>query len=170
MSIRIMDEVWELPYINTGELALLLAIAKHCDDEGVCWPSGERLRKMCKWGSKSTYTRYIKILQYVGLIKKTARADTLEGRQTDLITLDCSKVQRTELLPRLRDARKKFAHKKPISTPPCTDSKINDLTPDKYTRVYPNHKPSQEEKIGNSSFNLSAEAISIANELDKAIQ
>jgi hypothetical protein len=110
MSVRIMSQVWELPHLATGERLLLLAIADHCNDDGFCYPSAERLRHKCGWASTATYTKHIKILQDAKLIKKTARASTLEGRKTDLIEVIHSNIHTGVLLDLLTVSRKKYSH------------------------------------------------------------
>ena len=87
-----MSLVWELEHINTNELVLMLAIADHCNDEGVCYPSADRLRKKCKWASKTTYTKTMKILKEVDLISSKSRASRKDGRKTNLLIINPSKV------------------------------------------------------------------------------
>jgi len=38
MSIKIMDRVWRISSCEGSQLLLLLALADHANDEGVCWP------------------------------------------------------------------------------------------------------------------------------------
>jgi hypothetical protein len=114
MSLKIMAEVWKLPFVNVGEKLLLLAIADHCNDEGMCFPSAVRLQKKCGWKSTATYSKHIKILKEAGLIRKTPRASTLEGRKTDVIRMNLSSFHTCKDLDRLRAARRKFGRKNTI--------------------------------------------------------
>ena len=42
MSVRVMGAVWDIPIPPTRKL-VLMAMADHANDEGVCWPSQERI-------------------------------------------------------------------------------------------------------------------------------
>lgn len=48
MSIRVMAKVWDTSSHERSELLCLLAIADHCDDEGVSWPSIPRLAQKAR--------------------------------------------------------------------------------------------------------------------------
>ena len=167
MSVRIMSQVWELPHLTTGERLLLLAIADHCNDDGVCYPSAERLRIKCGWGSSATYSRHIKILQDAKLIKKTPRASTTEGRKTDLIEVIHSSIHTGVLLDLLRVSRKKHSGNCAINSHVRTNAPDKGFSPHVFTRVNTNHKGlSQEEKISGTDFDLQVESNSIADELE----
>jgi hypothetical protein len=43
MSIRLMSQVWDHSSLEGTSLLMLLAIADHANDDGVCWPSVRRL-------------------------------------------------------------------------------------------------------------------------------
>jgi hypothetical protein len=167
MSVRIMSQVWELPHLATGERLLLLAIADHCNDDGVCYPSAQRLRVKCGWGSSATYTRHIKILQGAKLIKKTPRASTKEGRKTDLIEVIHSNIHTGVLFDLLKVSRKKYSSNTAINSHGCNDAPTKGLSPQVFTRVNTNHKGlSQEEKVSSTDFDIQTESNSIADELE----
>lgn len=46
MSVRVMGAVWDLP-IPAARKLVLLALADHANDEGICWPSQERIAQKC---------------------------------------------------------------------------------------------------------------------------
>lgn len=48
MSAKVYAAVWKHSKHKGGALLLLLALADHADDEGVCWPGVKRLASMCK--------------------------------------------------------------------------------------------------------------------------
>ena len=139
MSIIAMNEVWEIPHLQANERLLLLAIASHINNEGICWPSAERLRKKCCWGSTATYTRYIKILKSAGLIIKKPRADTLTGRQTDLISMNHSNIHPSELLDRLKAARAKLVRRNAINSHEQIIRPTKGLKPEVFTRTKTNY-------------------------------
>ncbi len=113
MSIRLMSDVWELP-LNTNEKMVLLAIADHANDDGVAYPSWERIQKKCSISSKSTITKIMKILEGVGIIEVTKRGDLKEGRKTNIYKVYLSKSTHLELIDKLAIEREK--HKRTIST------------------------------------------------------
>jgi hypothetical protein len=45
MSIKIMSAVWEREDLDASERLVMLSLADHSDDEGVCYPSIARLAK-----------------------------------------------------------------------------------------------------------------------------
>ena len=47
MSIEIMSKVFSQSKAKGAARLVLLAIAEHCDDNGVCWPSISRLARYC---------------------------------------------------------------------------------------------------------------------------
>ena len=46
MSIKLMSRVWDMD-IPQHQKLLLLALADHANDEGVCWPNQETLATRC---------------------------------------------------------------------------------------------------------------------------
>lgn len=67
MSVKMMTAVWELQ-LRAPQQQLLLAMADHADDDGVCWPSAERLG--WKTGmSRSTVFRQLQKLKTEGLLE-----------------------------------------------------------------------------------------------------
>jgi len=152
-----MSAVWEIENINTNEQILLLAIADHCNDEGRCYPSAERLRKKCKWGSKATYTRTMNILKEVGLVVSESRASRKDGRKTDLLTINPSKVHTGVQMHQIRAARAKFSSKSFKSTHGCTNAWLKARQGAKvHTGV---HKPLEATYKDCIDWNLSAEEI-----------
>ena len=47
MSIKLMSEIWdnEDPGLSGSRLNILLCLADHANDDGVCWPSIPRIAK-----------------------------------------------------------------------------------------------------------------------------
>jgi hypothetical protein len=48
MSVKAMTYVWENSPYNGNALIVHLALADHCDDQGICWPSQQYLADKCK--------------------------------------------------------------------------------------------------------------------------
>jgi len=166
MSVKIMANVWEMPELNASEKLLLLAIADHCDDQGSCYPSAERLQRKCGW-STGTYTKYINILRHAGFIKKTPRASTKDGRQNDITQIIHSSLYTGKEFDRLRDARKIYSRSNPMFLHVQRQLKYQQLkSPSLYTGKDKPLGLCQEEKNGCTDFDLQSECDSIMNELD----
>jgi len=69
MSIRIMSRVWELQDISATQKLVLLALADWANDEGLCWPSINRLAVKTGATSRSVQ-RLIRQLEELGLVKR----------------------------------------------------------------------------------------------------
>jgi hypothetical protein len=52
MSVRKQAEVWSFSKQTGTALLMMLALADHANDDGVCWPGVERLAKMCRIGPR----------------------------------------------------------------------------------------------------------------------
>lgn len=67
MSIRVMTQVWDLVQLNQSQTLVLLALADHADDEGVCWPSIDRIAKKARLERRATQ-RIIRALEDAGYL------------------------------------------------------------------------------------------------------
>lgn len=67
MSIRIMTNVWERSDINPTQKLVLLALADWANDEGLCWPSINRLASKTGIAGRSVQ-RVIRQLEDLGLV------------------------------------------------------------------------------------------------------
>ena len=57
MSVKIMSQVWELESVGATDKLVLLSLADHADDEGICYPS---IRRLCeRTGLKERATQNI---------------------------------------------------------------------------------------------------------------
>jgi len=54
MAIDVMTKVWKQSKQKGSELLLLLGIADHCDDDGVCWPSIKKLAEKSRMSERQT--------------------------------------------------------------------------------------------------------------------
>lgn len=54
MAIDVMNRVWKQSKQKGSELLLLLGIADHCDDDGVCWPSIKKLAEKSRMSERQT--------------------------------------------------------------------------------------------------------------------
>lgn len=67
MSIRIMTHVWEHQGVTPTQKLVLLALADWANDEGLCWPSIEKLCKKSCLSRRAVQTA-IKSLSDIGLL------------------------------------------------------------------------------------------------------
>ncbi|TVP84047.1 MAG: helix-turn-helix domain-containing protein [Thioalkalivibrio sp.] len=85
MALRASAWAWSLDLPTTPKL-VLLALAEHADDKGVCWPSQERIARMCGLSVRHL-RRVCSELATRGLIGIEHRPGAGNGRQTDLYRL-----------------------------------------------------------------------------------
>lgn len=68
MSVRIMSRVWDNAAALEGtQLLMLLALADHANDEGVCWPKMDRLAQKVRVGVRQAQ-RLVRELEHGGYI------------------------------------------------------------------------------------------------------
>lgn len=87
MSVKLMSIAWDMG-LPMGQKMLLLALCDHANDEGVCYPSQERLAAKCSM-ARRTVVSHLQWLEERGIVRKERRQNT-QRRKTDLyyITLD----------------------------------------------------------------------------------
>ena len=71
MSVKIMSWAWSQKIEPTRKL-ILMALADHADDDGVCWPSMKKLADKCSV-SRRTVLRNINALKEDGIISSSHR-------------------------------------------------------------------------------------------------
>jgi hypothetical protein len=81
MSISVMSNVWKYSQACGNDLLLLLAMADHADDEGVCWPSIGTLADKTRV-SESTVKRSVKELVKLGELKIEENGGTFFAKDT----------------------------------------------------------------------------------------
>ena len=82
-----MSTAWDMD-LPMGQKMLLLALCDHANDEGVCYPSQEKLAQKCSMGER-TVISHIQWLERHGILSRERRQNT-QRRKSDLyqITLD----------------------------------------------------------------------------------
>ena len=87
MSVKLMSTAWDMD-LPMGQKMLLLALCDHANDEGVCYPSQEKLAQKCSMGER-TVISHIQWLERHGILSRERRQNT-QRRKSDLyqITLD----------------------------------------------------------------------------------
>jgi len=82
MSIRLMAQVWEDTRVDTqAELLVLLALADHARDDGLCWPSMRTIAKKARIAERSAQ-RIVRRLIEKGLIELVSKGGCIEGHNT----------------------------------------------------------------------------------------
>ncbi|WP_174941276.1 helix-turn-helix domain-containing protein [Burkholderia lata] len=76
MSIHLMNQAWKTT-LATGAKFVLVAVCDTANDEGVCWPSVETIRRKCSMGER-TVQRHLDDLEQAGIISRSFR----KGRST----------------------------------------------------------------------------------------
>ena len=87
MSVKLMSAAWDMD-LPMGQKMLLLALCDHANDEGVCYPSQEKLAQKCSMGER-TVISHIQWLEKHGILNRERRQNT-QRRKSDLyqITLE----------------------------------------------------------------------------------
>jgi len=98
MSIKVMSRVWESSSQEGSALLLLLAIADHANDDGVCWPSVDRLAERARVGERWA-RRTLRRLEEAGeiiAVRGTGRGNT----NVYLVTIGMSEQEIRDTLVR----------------------------------------------------------------------
>jgi DNA-binding PadR family transcriptional regulator len=102
MSVKAMTYVWDYSPYNGNALIVHLALADHCDDQGICWPSQKYLANKCKV-SERQIRRIISQMVLDGFLFVEVRGR--EGKNNNRYRLLYKKVQDTgDLLDNHNDA------------------------------------------------------------------
>jgi Helix-turn-helix domain len=82
MSIRLMAQVWEDTRVESqAELLVLLALADHARDDGLCWPSMRTIAKKARLEERSAQ-RIVRRLIEKELIELVSKGGCIEGHNT----------------------------------------------------------------------------------------
>lgn len=85
MSVRASTWAWSLEEVMGSEALVLLALADQANDEGLCWPSQEKLAPKARQ-SVNTLRRSLRSLEKMGLLTTITRSST-RGRRSNLYLL-----------------------------------------------------------------------------------
>ncbi len=81
MSVKLMSAAWDMD-LPMGQKMLLLALCDHANDDGVCYPSQEKLAQKCSMGER-TVISHIQWLERHGIVSRERRQNT-QRRKSDL--------------------------------------------------------------------------------------
>lgn len=81
MSIKLMSKAWDLA-IPQGQKFVLIALCDHANDDGVCYPSQNKLAEKCSMSDRAVIN-HIKWLEQQGFISKERRQSS-QRRYSDL--------------------------------------------------------------------------------------
>jgi Helix-turn-helix domain len=82
MSIRLMSQVWEDTRIESqAELLVLLALADHARDDGLCWPSMRSIAGKARIEERSAQ-RIIRRLIEKGFVELVSKGGCIDGQNT----------------------------------------------------------------------------------------
>ncbi len=124
MSIRLMAKAWELD-IPTNEKMLLLALCDHSNDEGVCYPSYDKLQVKCNF-ARATVSANLKRLEAKNLVKKKLRNQAEGGRKSTVYTIDLeAQSSEVELTPQSSTAEPQNTPQSSTAEPKPLDTLFN---------------------------------------------
>ena len=86
-----MSQVWAARGLGPSEKLVLLALADHADDQGVCWPGMQGIAEKCGI-SRRTVIRVVQSLAKKGLVSVFARGNEAGQQVTNIYRLtleDC---------------------------------------------------------------------------------
>lgn len=93
VSIKVMALVWEVTDLNQCETLVALALADHANDQGLCWPSMDRVAAKARISQRQA-RRVMRSLESKGLIltkrgggRKTEKKIVTNQYQFDLASL-----------------------------------------------------------------------------------
>lgn len=87
MSVKLMSAAWDMA-LPMGQKMLLLALCDHANDDGVCYPSQEKLAQKCSMGER-TVISHIQWLERHGIVSRERRQNT-QRRKSDLYQITLS--------------------------------------------------------------------------------
>lgn len=79
MSIRLMSLVWDETDFKGTTLLCLLTLADHANDDGICWPSYERIAKRARCDRRQAM-RCVEKLKAAGLVEIVSKRPTDKGQ------------------------------------------------------------------------------------------
>lgn len=85
MNIKLMSQAWNMD-IPQGQKMVLLALCDHANDEGVCYPSQDKLAQKCSMNCR-TVISHIKWLTDHGILTKERRQNT-QRRKSNLYEIN----------------------------------------------------------------------------------
>jgi len=139
MSIKVMSAVWERDDLDPHETLVLLALADHANDEGVCYPSIGRLVKRTRMSERGVQTVISRLCERGFLsIEKNAGP-----RGTNLYTVSATPAPdapRTECTP-AGDAPNPRTECAPTPAPGAPEPSVTINEPSVVPPVSPKPKP-----------------------------
>ena len=108
MSVKLMSKAWEMD-IPMGQKMLLLALCDHANDDGVCYPSQEKLATKCSMSLRAI-VNHLKWLEKHGILARERRQST-QRRKSNLYQITLEKYTPESANPAHADfAHADFAH------------------------------------------------------------
>ena len=90
MAFEIVDAVFDLPLADPHAKLVLLALARHADKQGRCYPSAKRLAELTGITDRTIYKK-LNVLEGLGLIERKRRVK--DGKKTsNTYNLDLSQL------------------------------------------------------------------------------
>lgn len=61
MSVKLMSQVWDLPFESVTQKIVMLALADNASDQGRCWPSVGHLAKKCQVSERCVFLQLARL-------------------------------------------------------------------------------------------------------------
>lgn len=111
MSIKYMNEAWDMP-LNSAEKIVLLAISDCANNEGFAYPGYNTLSQ--KTGmAKATLSKCLKILKGAGIIKVESHSEVGKGKTVNTYTISLRSElpisSDRELIEKIKELRKEHS-------------------------------------------------------------
>lgn len=86
MSVKISNKVWELSQTEGAELLVMLALADHCDDYGVCFPGVDRIAQKCRISRRSVQRIIKKLISMGEVCREIGKGSKVSSKRGDGFT------------------------------------------------------------------------------------
>ena len=137
MSVKLMSAAWDMA-LPMGQKMLLLALCDHANDDGVCYPSQEKLAHKCSMGER-TVISHIQWLERHGIVSRERRQNT-QRRKSDLYQITLSNYTPEPANP--APANPAPANPAPANSAPANPAPANSA-PAKFSPEPANFAPSE---------------------------
>ena len=102
MSIKLMTRVWDETRFKGTELLILLCLADHANDEGICWPSYGKLALRARCSRRQAIRCLIR-LKEEGWVAITGKKQARSGQWTNVYQLGIPSERSDKASPLVED-------------------------------------------------------------------
>ncbi len=103
MSIKLMTQAWSLTTTNHTQKLILLKLSDNASDEGVCWPSMQKIATQCQC-TRRTVVSHINQLVELGWLTITYRYKSDGSKNSNMYQLTLPEVVKEDHIGSERDS------------------------------------------------------------------